>query len=46
VERAKELLANTELTLHEVALSVGFADQSHLAKHTKRLLGVSPKYFR
>ena len=46
VERAKELLANTELTLFEVALSVGFADQSHLAKHTKRLLGVSPKSFR
>jgi AraC family transcriptional regulator len=46
VERAKELLINTELTLHEVALSVGFADQSHLAKHTKRLLGVSPKFLR
>jgi AraC family transcriptional regulator len=46
VERAKELLTNTELTLFEVAISVGFADQSHLAKHTKRLLGVSPKSLR
>jgi len=46
VERAKELLTNTELTLFEVAISVGFSDQSHLAKHTKRLLGVSPKYLR
>ena len=46
VERAKELLTNTELSLHEVALSVGFADQSHLAKHTRRLLGVSPKSLR
>jgi AraC family transcriptional regulator len=46
VERAKELLINTDLTLYEVAISVGFVDQSHLAKHTKRLLGVSPKYLR
>lgn len=46
VERAKELLINTELTLHEVALSVGFADQSHLSRYTKRLLGTSPKSLR
>lgn len=46
VERAKDLLTNTEFTLHEVAISVGFADQSHLSKHTKRLLGVSPRSFR
>jgi AraC family transcriptional regulator len=46
VERAKELLTNTDLSLHEVALSVGFADQSHLSRYTKRLLGVSPKSLR
>jgi AraC family transcriptional regulator len=46
VERAKDLLKNTELSLHEVALSVGFADQSHLSRYTKRLLGASPKSLR
>ena len=46
VERAKELLINTDLTLHAVALSVGFADQSHLSRYTKRLLGASPKSLR
>jgi transcriptional regulator GlxA family with amidase domain len=39
-------VTTTELSFHEVALSVGFADQSHLAKHTRSLLGVSPKSLR
>lgn len=42
VERAKPLLANEKLSLSEVALMVGFAHQSHLTHHTRRLLGVSP----
>ena len=46
VERAKEILTLTDLPLHEVARLSGFADQSHLAKHTRRLLGVSPRALR
>ena len=46
VERAKVLLADTEFPLHEVARAVGFTDQSHLARHTRRLLGASPRAFR
>ena len=46
VERAKELLLNGELTIAEVAYSVGFANQSHLNRHLKRLLGVTPRYIR
>lgn len=46
VERAKELLVLTDLPLHEVARRSGFADQSHLAKHTRRLLGVTPRSLR
>ena len=42
VERAKELLISTDLPLHEVAALAGFADQSHMGRHLKRLLGVSP----
>lgn len=42
VERAKVLLADDNLPLSEVALMVGFSHQSHLAYHTRRLLGVSP----
>ena len=43
VESAKELLAQGNLTIAEVAKSVGFVDQSHLHRHLKRLMGVTPK---
>ena len=46
VERAKALLANTDLTVFEVARAVGFAHQSHLSSHVRRLLGVSPAALR
>lgn len=46
VERAKDLLVNTNLPLHEVASLCGFSDQSHLAKHTRRLLGAAPRSLR
>ena len=46
VERAKELLLKGELSIAEVAYSVGFANQSHLNRHLKRLLGVTPRYIR
>lgn len=33
-------------SLAEVAAAVGFADQSHLTRHFKRMLGVTPKQLR
>lgn len=42
VERAKFLLSKGDMTLAEVAGAVGFADQSHLDRHFKRIMGVSP----
>ncbi|HEV8645206.1 MAG TPA: AraC family transcriptional regulator [Burkholderiales bacterium] len=33
-------------SLAEVATAVGFADQSHLTRHFKRMLGVTPKQLR
>ncbi len=46
VERAKTLLVGTDLPIAEVAGAVGFANQSHLALHLRRLLGVSPNTLR
>jgi AraC family transcriptional regulator len=47
VERARYLLqAGTDLSLAEVALLVGFSDQSQLSHHFKRLVGVTPGQFR
>jgi AraC family transcriptional regulator len=47
VERARQLLqAGTGLSLAEVAAHVGFADQSQVCRHFKRLVGVTPGQFR
>ena len=43
VERAKELLLQGEMAIAEIATQVGFYDQSHLNRHFKRIVGVSPK---
>jgi AraC family transcriptional regulator len=43
VEWAKELLQEGEMTIADIATQVGFYDQSHLSRHFKRLVGVSPK---
>ncbi|MEP0917361.1 AraC family transcriptional regulator [Leptolyngbya sp. DQ-M1] len=41
--RAKELLIAGRLPIAEVAKQVGFVDQSHLNRHCKKLLGITPK---
>jgi AraC family transcriptional regulator len=47
VERAQHLLrAEGELGLAEVALRVGFSDQSQFSLHFKRIVGVTPRQFR
>ena len=43
VERAKTLLMQDRLTITEIALAVGFAHQSHMARHMRRFLGVAPR---
>lgn len=42
LEQAERLLRDTELPLSEIALQVGFSDQSHLARHFRRVTGISP----
>lgn len=44
VERAKELLAGG-MPPAQVAEAVGFADQSHLIRHFRRIVGVTPSKF-
>lgn len=45
VERAKRLIAAGRLSLAQIAVDVGFSDQSQLNRHFKRLVGVTPKRF-
>src|SRR5215831_17480858 len=46
LERATSLLRESRLSISQIALETGFAHQSHLAHHMRRLLGVTPKAFR
>ncbi len=45
VERAKRLITEGQLSLAQIAIAVGFSDQSQLNRHFKRLVGVTPKRF-
>jgi AraC family transcriptional regulator len=46
VEVAKQKLRDNRLSLRDVALACGFADQSHLTQVFTRLVGVSPGAWR
>lgn len=46
VERAKSLLGEGKMSISQIAFETGFAHQSHLARHMRRVLGVSPKALR
>jgi AraC family transcriptional regulator len=46
IERAKRLLAETELPISEIALRTGFSSQSHFTTSFRRLAGVTPSSFR
>jgi AraC family transcriptional regulator len=46
IDQAKRLLQTTDLSVATVATQVGFVDQSHLARHFKRQVGVLPNHFR
>ncbi len=43
IERAKSLLLQGKLSVAEVALQVGFFDQSHFTRYFKRVVGVTPQ---
>jgi AraC-like DNA-binding protein len=42
IVRAQRLLQQTELPVSEIAVSTGFSDQSHFARHFRRLTGMAP----
>jgi AraC-like DNA-binding protein len=46
VERAQEMLVQTDVSLAEIAFAVGFFDQGHLARHFRYMLGTTPREFR
>lgn len=46
IERAKQLLKCRDVAICDVALACGFANQSHLTKHFRKLTEITPKAYR
>jgi AraC family transcriptional regulator len=46
LERACHLMVTTSESLSQIALSVGFSDQSHLCRHFQRTFGQGPSTWR
>jgi AraC-like DNA-binding protein len=46
LDRAERMLHETQLPLSEIAVTTGFSDQSHLARHFRRRTGMSPRLAR
>jgi AraC family transcriptional regulator len=46
VQRTMELLTGTDLSLAEIALAVGFPDQSHCSRRFRKHVGIGPREYR
>jgi transcriptional regulator GlxA family with amidase domain len=46
VDKARDLLISTDHPVADIALAAGFSDQSHLSRHFRQSVGVSPSAFR
>ena len=46
IERAKMLLAETDLSIAEISYRLGFSSQSHFTATFRRLMAVTPKAYR
>jgi AraC family transcriptional regulator len=46
IERAKQLLKQTDRSVTEIALDCGFNSHSHLSKQFRQLTGLTPKAYR
>lgn len=46
VEEAKRLLTTTEFSIIDIAIGIGFEDQSYFSKVFKKYTGLTPKQFR
>lgn len=46
INKAKQLLKQRQFAIADIALECGFANQTHLTKHFRKLTGVTPKVYR
>jgi AraC family transcriptional regulator len=45
IERAKQLLLQNRPNIADIALAVGFSNQSHFTRRFKQVVGITPKRF-
>ncbi len=46
IENARQLLTHSELSLGEIAVEVGYHDQSHFTRHFKKITAMTPRAYR
>ena len=46
IERAKSLLAETDMSVREIAEAVGYEDQNYFSRSFRKVVGCSPREFR
>lgn len=46
IEESKRLLANTDYSVIDIAIAIGFEDQSYFSKVFKKYTGLTPKQYR
>lgn len=46
IEESKRLLTNTDFSIIDIAIAIGFEDQSYFSKVFKKYTGLTPKQFR
>lgn len=46
IERSLDLLKHTQLKMTDIALTVGFSDQSYFSRTFKKIMGISPVQYR
>lgn len=46
IEESKRLLSNTDFSIIDIAIAIGFEDQSYFSKVFKKYTGLTPKQFR
>lgn len=46
IEESKRLLSNTDYSIIDIAIAVGFEDPRYFSKVFKKYIGLTPKQFR